>query len=450
MVKIIGKLAKYKFQLLATMCANLISISHGAACGWLSPALLVLQSSNTPLDSGPLSVYESSWLGSVLCLGGLCGNLTFGFIANKWGRKKALCLLAIPQIGCWLTIIYAKHIYFLYAARVLAGLAGGGTFVTVPLFISDIASKAIRGSLGAFLMVSVNFGILIGFILGAYLHYFIVPRILICLPTLFLVSILFFPDTPQFLLSKNNVEGARKSICFYLNHRSSTNTKEINEAIDEARTSLGNTEKLAWKDFAGIDARRGIAIGMGLVSINILSGVFAIINYTGNIFEISGTSLTPNVAAIIVSSAQILGTYSSTLIVDHIKRRTLLILTSCGATLGFAVLGSSTYLLYFYKFPEISWLPVASLSFTIFIASMGYIPLTFVVLAEVLPRKIRPLASSFCNGLLNILAFTILKLFPILIETIGLYSVMWGCGVVCLMGVFFFIFFVPETKGKSI
>lgn len=77
---------------------NLISISYGTFAGWPSAAFLVLSSKDTPLDSGPLSEEQLSWIGSLLGIGGLVGSILFAWLSNLVGRKLALSLVAFPAI----------------------------------------------------------------------------------------------------------------------------------------------------------------------------------------------------------------------------------------------------------------------------------------------------------------------------------------------------------------
>lgn len=79
---------------------NIINIGYGAVCGWPSPSLILLQSDDSPLRSGPITVEEASWIGAMMCVGGLTGTFLFGWITNRYGRKISLCLLAIPQFVC--------------------------------------------------------------------------------------------------------------------------------------------------------------------------------------------------------------------------------------------------------------------------------------------------------------------------------------------------------------
>lgn len=135
-------------------------IGYGVVGGWSSPSILLLMSSDSPLPSGKITMDQASWIASLLCIGGLIGNLLFGFIANVFGRKMPLVLISIPAIVrtnflnavnlilrfnfpfqiSWLLIWFAQNVYYLYAARTLSGIVGGGIFILIPLYLSEIAS----------------------------------------------------------------------------------------------------------------------------------------------------------------------------------------------------------------------------------------------------------------------------------------------------------------------
>lgn len=77
---------------------NLLTVSYGVTLGWPSAAILLLTSDESPLPSGKITLDEASWIASLLGIGALFGNLFFGFIIGKLGRKLPLMLLAIPTI----------------------------------------------------------------------------------------------------------------------------------------------------------------------------------------------------------------------------------------------------------------------------------------------------------------------------------------------------------------
>lgn len=71
-----------KRQLFATIVMDLLAFSYGASCGWPSASILILKSDETPLESGPISTNEASWVVSGICIGGFVGNLLLGWVRN--------------------------------------------------------------------------------------------------------------------------------------------------------------------------------------------------------------------------------------------------------------------------------------------------------------------------------------------------------------------------------
>lgn len=76
--------------------ANLTTLLSGISMGWSSPAIPILSSKNTPLESGIVSNEEISWIGSSYCIGGLFTTLSYNFVSDLIGRKKAIQLIALP------------------------------------------------------------------------------------------------------------------------------------------------------------------------------------------------------------------------------------------------------------------------------------------------------------------------------------------------------------------
>lgn len=78
------------------LIVNLLSLGYGVVCGWSSPNIILLTSDETPLPSGKITMEEASWIASFICVGGVTGNIFFGFITNMFGRKWPLIIIAIP------------------------------------------------------------------------------------------------------------------------------------------------------------------------------------------------------------------------------------------------------------------------------------------------------------------------------------------------------------------
>lgn len=135
-------------------------------------------------------------------------------------------------------------------------------------------------------------------------------------------------------------------------------------------------------------SRKALIIGLILVSANQLSGCFAFINYTAEIFMESGSSLSPNMSAIIVAIIQLAGSVTSTFAIGNMSRKLLFAMTCFGTIVGLLAMGTHGYLKMYYDMTDFAWVPIASLSFVIFVASIGLLPLTFVMLSEILPQNV--------------------------------------------------------------
>lgn len=179
---------------------NILSVCYGVALGWPSASLLLLQSPDTPLPGGPLTTAECSWIGSLIALGGLCGNMLFGWLSGRIGRKPILLLAAVPMLSGWIMIYVAQNVNGLYAARLLHGISGGAACTAMPVYVAEIASVHIRGTLGSMFMLACNLGILLGFIMGHWLRYETLPLVLMVGSLLFLIGVYLLPETPQYLL----------------------------------------------------------------------------------------------------------------------------------------------------------------------------------------------------------------------------------------------------------
>lgn len=151
-----------------------------------------------------------------------------------------------------------------------------------------------------------------------------------------------------------------------------------------------NTSRLHFDDFLNPTARKGLLIGIALMATNQLSGCFALINYSATIFNESGSKISPNTSSIILAAIQIVGTYVSTVLVDRVGRKSLLLVSASCTAIGLFIVGLYSFLdkQLEWQMTAFDWVPVAGLSFVVFIASIGVLPLPFVVLAEVMPQNV--------------------------------------------------------------
>ncbi|XP_055302939.1 facilitated trehalose transporter Tret1-like, partial [Sitodiplosis mosellana] len=374
-------------------------------------------------------------------------------ITNKFGRKKPLFITAFPTIISWILVLIAPNVYYLYASRLLAGFFGGGVYVIVPLYLSELSNNRIRGALISSLVLSESFGIVLAFIFGHYFDFYTLPILVISLMSLFAFLLYFFPETPTFLVKQHRILQAEKSIRFYQNlsegYKEDKLVKmEINKLTNNEEESKKKTIK--WSDLTAIPVRRAFTIGIVLIVLNELSGFLAMLNYTANIFEDAGSDLHPNVSAIVIGAIQLFGTAIAMNLVDRTGRKILFAVSNIGTALGFIVLG--VYMMFKlrdYPVEDFNWIPVMSFSFISLIASLGIVSLPLLVFSEVVPEKLKDFGVAAYLTLSYLAASVLIKYLPIIIDSVGFDMSMFLFAGLCVACEVYIIFSVPETKGKS-
>uniref|UniRef100_A0A182QJN1 Major facilitator superfamily (MFS) profile domain-containing protein n=1 Tax=Anopheles farauti TaxID=69004 RepID=A0A182QJN1_9DIPT len=343
---------------------------------------------------------------------------------------------------------------------------GGGIMRIIPLFVADIADARIRGMLGSLLPVCLNFGTVLAFILGSFVSFGTFPLVVLALPALFTLATLFLPETPACLLRAYRNVRAERSLMFYRGVRGHFEKpgsfrdefQQLKDTVEREKTAPD--AGLTWKDFVTKPARRGLAMAVFLMLLNQCSGTLALITYASSIFELASPPTTTtepllpaSLASIVLATVQLLGTVISLALIDRIGRKILLIVSCLGMAIGYLTLAGYVQLL----LPSstapaspIHFLPICSLSFSILLASIGLLTVPFIVMAEVLPSKIRNFGSTISVTIVAFSAFVLLKAFPILLDTVGLPGTMGGLAGVCLLGATVVIIFLPETRGKSL
>ncbi|KAH8417077.1 hypothetical protein KR222_002892 [Zaprionus bogoriensis] len=433
-----------------------MTLTHGVGVGWLAPSLPLLGSDQTPLDK-PVTIDQASWVGSLIGLGALTGNIIFGLLLDRLGRKLCMYLLAIPNMTYWILIYTAQDVTYLYAGRFLAGVSGGGCYVVLPIFIAEIADNNIRGALSSMAMMYVSFGMIVGYILTTYLSYYLMPCIAILLPVIYLLAIIGLSETPQHLLRQGKDALAERSYYFYKNlpavgqdnesARDDAAKKEF-ETFKQQVLSGGVRQSISSSDFFNLPTLKVFALNFTLLVCNQLSGSFAIFNYTSHIFSELQTEMDANTCTIIVGAAQVLGILCAVVLVDRLGRRVLLLTSMAGMGIGelgialLANLASKEFL------AEFNWLALVLMCWVALIASIGVIPLIFVIIIENLPAKIRSIGTSICMATLSTFIFVSLKIYPLMIFGPGLAATMYMSAGVCGIGLTILGLFLPETKGK--
>ncbi|XP_055379051.1 facilitated trehalose transporter Tret1-2 homolog isoform X2 [Condylostylus longicornis] len=450
LIKEMGRTSNAKTfpQYIAAAAAAGGALAAGVCLGWTS----LTEKSITEHNAYGFEVTDEqfSWVGSFFNLGAASICIPIGFLISAIGRKLSMLLLVLPFTIGWALLIWASNVEMMWAARFILGVSGGAFCVTAPMYTGEIASKEIRGTLGSFFQLMITIGILLAYILGWLLEVF--PMSLICgaVPILFGLIFVFMPETPTYLVSKGNIESAQKSIK-WLRGADYDHTQELSELQIE-RDQIKNNKVNFFAAMSRPVTIKALFISLGLMSFQQLSGINAVIFYTGGIFKDADTGIDLNLATILVGVMQVIATTVSVLVVDRLGRRILLLISG-------AVMAICTILLgvYFYmksndasSVQGLGWLPVTCLCLFIIVFSLGYGPVPWLMMGELFPTDIKGVAGSIAGTFNWVLAFIITKTFVNLKDALGQGETFWLFAGLTVIGCVFVAFCVPETKGKSL
>lgn len=462
-------------QYLAASLATLFSVCVGTVDGWTSPALPFLQdcepsqgynSSNNSFHH-VITDNEASWIGSLAPLGALIGAIPAGYLANILGRRQLLLFLTVPLLLGWMTIIFAQDsVPSLYIARFILGVACGAATVVTPLYNEEIAEVRVRGALGVNMDIMFNVGILYIYIIGALESYLWLSISACIIPAIFAITFFWMPESPIFLVSKGEIDKAETSLCWLRGlgkMKSIDIERELNQMKKFVNDSLSkkteqvtkNTKCRVLKEcIADLSVTsptaKAVRIIFGLMIFQQLTGIDAVIYYTVDIFNKAGTSLSSSVCAIIVGILQFISTYIPSLIVDRTGRRILLIVSELGMAVSLLVL--SLHFTMQNNHVDLSWagwIPLIAVNTFIIAFSIGFGPLPWLIMAELLSTEAKVWVSSLAVCLNWSLTFAVTKLFPIVNRDLGPAMTYGSFCFICILGTAFVIFFVPETQGKS-
>lgn len=243
------------------------------------------------------------------------GAVPAGKIADYFGRKLAMALTVIPFLVSWITLILTRDIIGVYAARFVGGMGSGAACVLVPVYIGEIAQASIRGRLGTFFPLLFSLGIVYSYVMGAYLSYTIFNVSCCILSIIFLVIIVFLPESPMWLVHSEKKSEAVKVLKILRGFNYDVK-EEISTLQDESERM--DAKRGGIMDLIGTKAgRKAFVTCLGLMWFQQMSGIDAVLFYTVRIFQNAGSTIEPFVATIVIGLIEVAMTMCVVLIIDR-------------------------------------------------------------------------------------------------------------------------------------
>lgn len=387
---------------------------------------------------------------SIALAGCLLGALTAGALADGYGRKPLLIVSAfIFLISAYGTGAYDDFVLFLIA-RFIGGIAIGIASGLSPMYIAEISPAEIRGKL-----VSLNqLAIVVGILFAQIVNWALAgddqlwnvemgwrwmfwaeafPAVL------FLILAVIIPESPRWLAMNNKKEKAKRVFARIGGEAYAEHELKVIDSTPKQKAE-GGLSLLFSKPYRFV-----LTIGIVMAVFQQWCGTNVIFNYAQEIFQGAGYDVDNTFINIVVTGiANLIFTFVAIYTVDRLGRRALMLIGAGGLATIYLLLGAC----YYFQVSGIFMVVLVVLAIACYAMSLG--PVTWVLLSEIFPGKIRGVAVATSTFALWMGSFTLTYSFPFLNQGLGTCGTFWIYTAICAVGFVYFYRVLPETKGASL
>lgn len=394
-------------------------------------------------------------------LGCIPGALFAGFLSDRFGRKPTLIwaavLFTLSALGSGLASDFTAFMIF----RILGGVGIGLASCISPVYIAEVSPPKMRGK-----FVSLNqFNIVIG-ILAAQLSNFLIAQEV---PTgatneyilnswngqmgwrwmfwaemlpagVFFILAFFLPESPRWLIKMKREEQASLT----LNRIGGQDY--ASRVVAEVRDSFRKAEqKMNYGELRKSSIRPILIVGMVLAAFQQWCGINIVFNYAEEVFTSAGFGISDALLNIVITGVvNLVFTLLAMRVVDGWGRRKLMLFGSLGLAATYIFLGAAF---------RLEWNGTWVLSIIVIalaVYAMSLAPITWVVLSEIFPNRVRGAAMAVATTTLWIASALLVLLFPLIKDWIQISGAFWLYALICVAGFIFIRNRLPETKGRSL
>lgn len=392
------------------------------------------------------------------CIGG--AGLS-GWFGERFGRKGSLMfaalLFTLSSLGTGAVGSFGGFMAF----RILGGFGIGIASAISPVYISEISPAAYRGRL-----VTLNqLNIVVGILAAQIVNYLIAQPVpegaseeLIRISwngqtgwrwmfwaeavpaSLFFILLFMIPESPRWLIKASKQKKAGRILQKIGGEAYALEAgKEIGQSLE------GVDFRVKLKPLMSKGIRPIVLIGIVLAVFQQWCGINVVFNYAEEVFSAAGYEVSDILFNIVITGVvNLIFTFVAIRTVDRWGRRTLMLIGSLGLTLLYGVLGLS----YLLNFQGMTILVIVLLCIAVY--GMTLAPVTWVVLSEIFPNRIRGVAMALATTMLWVASSLLVVSFPYLNRGLDAHGTFWLYAVICLAGFLFIRRYLPETKGKSL
>jgi len=394
---------------------------------------------------------------SCATLGCLLGVMVSGSIADRYGRKPLFtCAATIFILAAVGTGIANSAGWFIFW-RVLGGIGIGIASNLSPMYIAEVSPAAVRGRLVSVQQLAIVIGILLAQICNLLIADPVAAGEDIIsswngqegwrrmfwaggIPAIaFFILVFVIPESPKWLATQRKFESAEKVFArIGGNDYAQTeiallkNTSETSQKTDFRLLFRGRMPKI-------------MLCGIVLAVLQQWCGINVIFNYAQEVFSAAGYAVSDVLFNIVVTGVtNVIFTFVGMYTVDRLGRRALMLIGAAGLACIYAALGWNYYA------QVTGFAALCCVVAAIACYAMTFGPVVWIVIAEIFPTRVRGLAVAVSTFFLWSACFVLTYTFPLLNSAFGASGTFWLYGLICFGGFLFALFYLPETKGKTL
>ncbi|MDP5031516.1 MAG: sugar porter family MFS transporter [Paraglaciecola sp.] len=407
---------------------------------------------------------------SSMLIGCAIGAFSAGRLADRFGRRPLLITAAVFFIiSAWGSGIAASSLEFV-VYRILGGLAVGAASVMAPAYISEIAPARFRGTLSSMQQVAIIFGLFSAFVSNYFLANLagastaefwlgfqawrwmfwieLIPAVL------FLVALMFIPESPRYLVMSKDSEKATNVLgTLYGDAQGKAKLLEISASLENQQTKPKLSDLI---DKISGKMRPIMWVGIGLAIFQQLVGINVVFYYGAVLWQAAGFSESDALMINVISGAVSIGAVFITMyFIDKVGRKPFLLIGSIGMTITLATM---VYVFANADLDASGSLSLGDKGMVALVAANAYVfffnlswgPVMWVMLGEMFPNQIRGSGLAVAGFAQWIANFIVTFTFPVFLASIGLAGAYSIYTLGALLSIIFVFKLVLETKGREL
>jgi sugar porter (SP) family MFS transporter len=423
-------------------------ILWGYDTGVISGAMLYIK------NDIQLSPIVQGMVVSGLLAGAMLGAGLAGKLADSLGRRRLIlgagAVFTLGTLGAALSGTAALLVGFRFVMGVGVGIAS----VVVPMYLSELAPKEIRGKLTSLMQLLVTVGIFVAYLTdyalsgsGAWrwmIGLGVVPAVLL------MVGIYTQPESPRWLVVNKGSADEAEQVLISLRGDERAAAAELAEIQESAAKEAEQSEPLRLRALTTGRLRPIFVVGMLLVFFQNFVGINTIIYYAPtlltNVGFVASGAILANVG---IGAVNMLMTLPAMRLIDVAGRRPLLLYGALGMCAAMILL-AAVNLAGLSKGPVLLGITLVGITLYVASFSISWGPVQWVALPELFPLRIRAAAVGVCvifNWLFNLIVALV---FPSLLDRFGAGANFVFFAVMTALAFLFVTKLMPETKGRSL